>query len=146
MAKLAMISALLLGACVATDTTEDVAKVTDDAVTPINVVDEVELPTATPDYGDFGTVVITGVQIPGRESTAVHIDLGTALEIQAFPYEMEFCAIADTLDSSDVCSSLCDPDGFSARVNPTGGAGCSQQSCQLGDTLVNLEVCSPSNP
>lgn len=151
MAKLAMISALLLGACVATDTedvAEDVARVTNE-VTPINVVDEVELPTETPAFGDFGTVVITGIEIPGRESTAVHIDLSTALEIDAFPHDIEFCAIADTLDGSDICSSLCDVEGFVARVNSTGGAnpsGCNQQSCLLGDTLINLDVCSPTNP
>lgn len=148
MAKLAILSALLLSACVTTDTTENTAKVTND-VTPINVVDEVEIPQATPDFVDYGTVTITGIQIPGRESTATHFDLQTVLEVDAFPFDIEFCAVAETLDSSDVCSSLCDVQGFIARVNDDGNegqGGCTQQSCKVGDTIVNLDVCSPSNP
>lgn len=149
MAKLAIISALLLGACMTTTDTEDVARLNEDHVAPINVVDEVELPQTTPDYIDVGTVIITGVLIPGRESTATHIDLGTALEVDPWGWEQQFCALTDTLDGSDVCSSLCDVDGFIERVNDTGGTNpgsCQQHSCQLGTTIVNLDVCSPSNP
>jgi hypothetical protein len=145
LAKLAIISALLLGACVTTDS-EDLAKVQDDNVAPINVVDEIELPQTTPAHLEFGEVIITGVQIPGRESTATHIDLSTYLEVDPWAYEQQFCALVDTLPGSDVCSTLCD--GVSARVNTTDGAntGCTQHSCLMGTTIINIDVCSPSNP
>lgn len=147
MTKLAILSALLLGACVATDTSEDVARLTDD-MGPTNVVDEIEIPQPTPDYADYGSVVITGIQIPGRESTGAHFDLQTILEVDAFPYDIEFCALAAGLDSADVCSSLCDVQGFIARVHDDGaedGGQCRQESCVLGGTIVNLDVCTSSN-
>jgi hypothetical protein len=148
LAKLAIISALLLGACVTTMDSEEVARLKDDPVAAINVIDEVELPQQTPDYLDVGTVIITGVEIPGRESTATHIDLRTALEVDPWHWEQQFCALTDALDGTDVCSSLCDVDGFIARVNDTGGTNpgsCQQHSCLVGTTVVNLDVCSPPN-
>jgi hypothetical protein len=140
-----MFSALLLGACVAQPDSETSARI-EDNVTPINVVDEVEMPTPTPDYVDFGTVIITGVQIPGRESTATHIDVRTALEVDAWPYDIEFCAVQEGLDSADICSSLCDPDGFIARVHDQGGknpGGCQNHTCTTGTTIVDVQVCLP---
>lgn len=145
--KLAIVSALLLGACVAADT-DDVAKVGSDNVAPINVIDEVEIPTATPDHVDYGSVIITGVEIPGRQSTKTHLDWQTVLEVDPYGWSMEFCAASDSLPASDVCSAICDPDSFIARVNDTNQQNpetCTQHSCQLGDKIVNIEVCSPAN-
>ncbi len=145
--KLAIVSALLLGACVAADT-DDVAKVGSDNVAPINVIDEVEIPTATPDHVDYGSVIITGVEIPGRQSTKTHLDWQTVLEVDPYGWSMEFCAASDSLPASDVCSAICDPDSFIARANDTNQQNpetCTQHSCQLGDKIVNIEVCSPAN-
>lgn len=145
--KLALVALLVgAGACVADDPTSARVDPGRD-VTPLNVADEVELPTMGPDNIDFAIVTITGVEEPGRVPTQPNIDLTNVDIADLTPEAQRFCALADELPGSDVCSSLCDSYGFTARLfeNGTPG-GCQQVPCQLpGGVIVNTEVCLPPN-
>ena len=130
------------GACVADDPTS--ARVTTDGVIgPMNVIDELEIPGAAPENIDPRVVVVTGIDWPGRASTQPNIDVRNAEELSLDPDARMMCALVDQLPSSDVCSSLCDPDAFIARVLTGGDNGCTTQSCALpGGTTVNVDVCN----
>ncbi len=56
------------------------------------------------------------------------------------------CALASDLPSTDVCSLVCDPDGFKARLLDDGmtGGNCYQFRCNLSpEVTVTVGVCLP---
>lgn len=60
--------------------------------------------------------------------------------------ERDHCALATELAIDDVCSLLCEPDAFAARLveggTPTGR--CYQWRCELVDGVaVNVGICLP---
>ncbi|MGE0404353.1 MAG: hypothetical protein AB7T06_47025, partial [Kofleriaceae bacterium] len=58
------------------------------------------------------------------------------------PNARSLCAHDNGLPASDVCSSLCDPDAFAARVFG-GSTGCTTQTCELPDgTNATVDVCN----
>lgn len=146
MAKLASLGvtvALLIGAgaCVAEDPSTS-AKVFSNDVTAMNVVNEVEIPTAGDDNIDPQVVVVTGLDYPGRVPLQPNIDLKNADTLTLDPNARNLCAQVQGLPNSDVCSSLCDPDAFAARVFG-GSTGCTTQTCELPDGAVaTVDVCN----
>jgi hypothetical protein len=58
----------------------------------------------------------------------------------------EICAAAAALPDSDVCSLVCDPDAFRARLTDEGmrGGVCYQFRCELAPEMaVTVGVCLP---
>ena len=58
--------------------------------------------------------------------------------------EEQVCAAAAELPASDVCSLVCDPDAFRARLQDSGmkPGACYQFRCELTATMsVNVGVC-----
>lgn len=55
----------------------------------------------------------------------------------------DLCGLATALPRSDVCSLLCDPDAFSARLAADGmpAGNCYQMRCDLGSLVVSVGVC-----
>jgi hypothetical protein len=145
LAKLAILGvsvALTLGACVADDPSTSPKLLTDD-ITSMNVVNEIEIPTMTPDNVDPHVVVITGLDYPGHTPLQPNIDLRNADTLTLDPNAKTVCAQVQGLPTSDVCSSLCDPDAFVARVFDSGSTGCTTQTCQLPDgTRADVDVCN----
>lgn len=148
--KLALFALLVgvgVGGCVAEDPSTSTRVDPSADVTALNVADEAELPTIGADHIDFAVVTITGVLEPGRIPTQPNIDITNVDIADLTPEAQRFCALADGLPNIDVCSALCDPAGFAARLfdNGTPG-GCQQVQCQLpGDVIVNTDVCMPVN-
>jgi hypothetical protein len=143
LASLGFTVALLIGAgaCVADDPSTS-ARVFADDVTAMNVVNEIEIPTAGDDNIDPQVVVVTGLDYPGRVPLQPNIDLRNADTLTLDPNARNLCALVEGLPNSDVCSSLCDPDGFAARVFG-GSTGCTTQSCQLpGGGIATVDVCN----
>lgn len=145
MAKLAILGvsvALALGACVADDSTTSPRVLSDD-ITAMNVVNEIEIPTTTPDNIDPQVVVITGLDYPGHTPLQPNIDMRNADTLTLDPNARAICAQVQSLPDTDVCSSLCDPDAFVARVFDSGSTGCTTQSCNLPDgTRAEVDVCN----
>ncbi|MFN0248108.1 MAG: hypothetical protein ACKV2T_14555 [Kofleriaceae bacterium] len=105
-------------------------------------MNEVELPTLGEDNIDPRLVVVTGLDYPGRTPLQPNIDIRNADTLELDPTARALCAQIDTLPGSDVCSSLCEPDAFLARVFG-GSTGCTTQTCVLpnGSTAV-VEACN----
>lgn len=104
--KLVAMVMVLLGGCVADDTTAPPEILRDEAVS----VDEI-----------------------GQEPTS---DDNTGA----------LCELASTLPSTDVCSLVCDPDGFKARLADNGmkSGNCYQVRCNLSpEVSVTVGVCLP---
>jgi hypothetical protein len=146
LAKLALLGfsvalAVGAGACVADDPSTS-SRVFADDVTAMNVVNEVELPTMGDDNIDPQVVVVTGLDYPGRISLQTHIDLKNADTLLLDPSARALCAQVDSLPDTDVCSLLCDPNAFAARVFG-GSTGCTTQTCELpnGGT-ADVDVCN----
>jgi hypothetical protein len=60
--------------------------------------------------------------------------------------EADLCGLAAGLSRDNVCSLLCDPEGFQARLLDDGMSGgrCYQFRCDLGaDTVVSVGMCLP---
>jgi len=60
--------------------------------------------------------------------------------------EADLCDLAAGLARDNVCSLLCDPDGFQARLVGDGMSGgrCYQYRCDLGEgTVVSVGMCLP---
>jgi len=60
--------------------------------------------------------------------------------------EADVCGLASDLSRDNVCSLLCDPEGFQARLLHDGMSGgrCYQFRCDLGaDTVVSIGMCLP---
>lgn len=145
MSKLALI-ALLLGACVAEDSSTTSARTFGDEITATNVVDEIEIPTWGDDNVDVDLVLVTGLEIPGRVPSTDHIDLTNVDLLDLDPTTREICALADSLPSTDVCSFLCQPSGFAARLLGSGTGDCTEQRCDLpGGVSVQTQVCVSGN-
>lgn len=146
MAKLALLGfsvvlAVGAGACVADDPSSS-ARVFSDDVTSMNVVNEVEIPTVGETNIDPVIVMITGLDYPGHTPLQPNIDMKNADTLTLDPNAKAVCAQVQQLPNSDVCSSLCDPDAFAARVFG-GSTGCTTQSCQLPDgTQATVDVCN----
>ena len=147
--KLAIVAALLVsGACVANEPDSTARVETTAAVGPLNVIDQVELPSMTPNNVDFAVVTITGVEIPGRVPTQPHIDITNVDTADMDPELRRLCAIAATLPTTDVCSALCDPQAFAARMLGDSGEGgsCQNTRCTLpGDIGGDADVCATGN-
>lgn len=146
MAKLALLGfsvalALGAGACVADDPSTSARVFTDDN-TGMDTVREVELPTSGNDNIDPRIVVVTGIDYPGRAPLQPNIDIRNGETLTLDPNARVLCAQVETLPTSDVCSSLCDPDAFTARVFG-GSTGCTTQTCRLpnGGT-ADVDVCN----
>lgn len=146
--KLALVTALLLGtgACVADEAGTASRVDPDREVAPFNVADQVELPQITPDNIDFAIVTITGVEIPGMVPTQPNIDIDNVAIAEVDPQLRVICAAAESLPADNVCSSLCDPSAFTARLYDGGSpGGCQQTECQLSDgSLVQVDACTPN--
>ena len=146
MAKLALLGfsvalAIGAGACVADDPSTS-ARVFSDDVTAMNVVNEIEIPTAGDDNIDPRVVVVTGLDYPGHTPLQPNIDLRNADTLTLDPNARSLCSLVEGLPNSDVCSSLCDPDAFTARVFG-GSTGCTTQTCQLPNGgHANVDVCN----
>lgn len=140
LAYLALALALGTGACVAEDPTS--GRVGDE-VTDFSVAGEVEIPKDEGVTPDFAVVTITGIEIPGRTPTTEHIDITNVDTATLDPETRELCAQADQLPGSDVCSQICNPVGFAAKLFDQGAAGgCSQHTCAMpGDVTISLDVC-----
>jgi hypothetical protein len=129
------------GACVADDPSTS-ARVLGDEVTAMNVVNEILIPTVGEDNIDPRVVVIAGLDYPGRAPLQPNIDLKNVDSLTLDPNVQAVCAQVNSLPTSDVCSSLCDPDAFAARVLG-GGNGCTSQTCELPDgTRADVDVCN----
>ena len=85
--------------------------------------------------------LFTGIEIPGRAPTTEHIDFTNVDTATLRPEVRDVCAQADSLPSSDVCSTICT--GFSAKLLDQGApGGCSQHTCVMPNgTTVNLDAC-----
>ncbi len=146
MAKLALLGfsvaiAIGAGACVADDPSTSSRGFRDD-ITSMNVVNEVEIPTVGDDNIDPRVVVVTGIDYPGRVSLQPNIDLRNADTLTLDPNARALCAVVEQLPNTNVCSFLCDPDAFTARVFG-GSTGCTTQTCQLPDGgSANVDVCN----
>jgi hypothetical protein len=141
--KLALI-ALVLGACVADDPT-NVARVLNDDVTPRNVVDQVEILRWGDDNVDLELVEVTGLEVPGGTGQD-HIDMANVGIAELNPIGRAVCALAETLPGSDVCSVLCDAQGFAARAMGDIGSDCTEHRCELpGGVSVLANVCVTTN-
>jgi hypothetical protein len=60
--------------------------------------------------------------------------------------EADICGLAAALSRDNVCSLVCDPEGFQARLLHDGMSGgrCYQIRCELGaDTVVSVGMCLP---
>jgi hypothetical protein len=138
LAYLALALGLVSGACVAEDSA---AGRTDNQVTDFNVADEAEIPKDEGVTPDFAIVVLTGIEIPGRVPMTEHIDITNVDTATLRPEVRDVCAQADSLPSSDVCSTICT--GFSAKLFDQGApGGCTQHTCVMpGGTTVNLDAC-----
>lgn len=85
--------------------------------------------TSTGYLGDVATLDFTTVELPADEHEAADV-----------------CSLANELASDNVCSLLCAPDEFVARLIDGGTAGgrCYQWRCELAhDIVVNVGVCIP---
>jgi hypothetical protein len=146
LAKLALLGfsvalAIGAGACV-TDDPSTTGRVLTDDVTAMNVVNEVEIPTAGDDNIDPRIVVVTGLDYPGRAPLQPNIDMRNADTLTLDPDARALCAQVETLPASNVCASLCDPDAFVARVFG-GGTGCTTQTCNLPDgSTATVDACN----
>lgn len=145
MAKLALLGvsmalAIGAGACVTDDGTS--ARVFSDDITATNVVNEVEIPTEGDPNIDPKVVVVTGLDYPGRVPLQPNIDMRNAETLELDPNARLLCAEINSLPATDVCSSLCDPDAFAARVFG-GSTGCTTQTCELpGGSTATVDVCN----
>ena len=78
----------------------------------------------------------------GDEQAQLEVDTlerGTAVEA-------DICGLAEGLSRDNVCSLVCDPEGFQARLVDDGMSGgrCYQFRCDLGaDTVVSVGMCLP---
>jgi hypothetical protein len=142
LAKLALLALVLgVGACVADD--PDSKRTLDTELGEINVVDEVETPGWGDDTVNPAIVIITGLEIPGRTPTTPNLDITNVDTRELDPQARRLCALAEGLPDSDVCSLLCEPGGFAARVFDNGSTGnCTEQRCNLpGGVSVQVDVC-----
>ncbi len=60
--------------------------------------------------------------------------------------EADICGLAESLSRDNVCSLVCDPEGFQARLVDDGMSGgrCYQFRCDLGaDTVISVGMCLP---
>lgn len=60
--------------------------------------------------------------------------------------EADICGLAAGLSRDNVCSLVCDPEGFQARLLDDGMSGgrCYQFRCELGEgTVVSVGMCLP---
>ncbi|MBA3391819.1 MAG: hypothetical protein H0T89_04195 [Deltaproteobacteria bacterium] len=74
------------------------------------------------------------------ESAALEID-GVEQDANA-----QLCAMAAELPADDMCSLICDPDAFAARLTEDGmkGGNCYQFRCAVSiDVSVSVGVCLP---
>lgn len=145
MNKLALIATvLLMGACVAEDTTESRVYGSDVAD---NDKGEVAIPVYGDDAIDEAVVIITGVEVPDHEGPAAEWNQVLITGADLDPQVQNLCAIAEGLDGTTACSYLCDPPEFAARLYDRGTpGGCTQTRCPLpGGTIVNVDVCMPGN-
>lgn len=58
----------------------------------------------------------------------------------------DICGLAAGLSRDNVCSLVCDPEGFQARLIDDGMSGgrCYQFRCDLGaDTVISVGMCLP---
>jgi len=146
LAKLALLGfsvalAIGAGACVADDPTTSPRTFSDD-VTAMNVADTILLPTKGDDNIDPKVVVVTGLDYPGHTPLQPNIDLTNVETLTLDPNARNICAQVRGLPDSDVCSSLCDPNAFAARVFG-GSTGCATQTCELPDgTRADVDVCN----
>jgi len=78
-----------------------------------------------------------------RDEANVSIEpIGQAADAQY----SEFCELAANLPTTDVCSLVCDPDGFKARLTDSGmkSGNCYQLRCNLSpEVSVTVGVCLP---
>ncbi len=145
MKKLILI-ALTLGACVSDNLPVEEPNGTDTVTDPTN-----------------GGVVTSGTA--GRPVTEATILLATEVDMAPHhgPKEVanfeistmeatldnglsEICALASQLPIGNVCSQLCNPDGFIAHVvgDGTNGGRCYDYQCELpGHSSVQVGVCLP---
>ncbi len=129
------------GACV-TDDSSTSERVFADDVTGMEGVKEIGLPEMGDDNIDPRVVVVTGLDYPGHTPLQPNIDLRNADTLTLDPNARNICAQVNSLPTSDVCSSLCDPDAFVARVFG-GSTGCTTQTCELPDgTNATVDACT----
>jgi hypothetical protein len=146
LAKLALLGfsvalAIGAGACVADDPSTS-AKVFSDDITATNIVNELELPTMGDDNIDPQVVVVTGLDWPGHTPLQPNIDMTNVDILELDPNARSLCAVVSSLPNTDVCSSLCDPNEFTARVFG-GSTGCTTQTCELpGGATATVDVCN----
>lgn len=60
--------------------------------------------------------------------------------------EADICGLASDLSRDNLCSLVCDPEGFQARLLHDGMSGgrCYQFRCDLGaDTVISVGMCLP---
>jgi hypothetical protein len=88
--------------------------------------------TSTVYMGDVATLDLESVEL--------------ASDLDAHDAERDVCDLATELASDDVCSLICDPDQFVARLLDSGtiGGRCYQWRCELAyGVTVNVGVCIP---
>ena len=91
-------------------------------------------------------VVLLGACVEADDATTklpVSADLATADEGMT---EDAICAAAAALPASDMCSLVCDPEAFRARLVDDGmkGGACYQIRCNLAPEMsVTVGVCLP---
>jgi hypothetical protein len=88
--------------------------------------------TSTVYLGDVSTLDLKSVEL------APHADNGDA--------ERDVCELANELGSDELCSLICEPDEFVARLidGGTPGGRCYQWRCELAlGVTVNVGVCIP---
>jgi len=138
--KLAVL-ALVLAGCVAEDaTTSTSSQIEGGAVGSTGA--EVEFPSVGPDHVNPDLVVITGLEIPGRQPTQVHIDVSNVDVADARLQVRELCAAAAELPQTNVCSSLCTGSGAAARLIGDTSPTCNTTRCELaGGVVVTRDAC-----
>ncbi len=79
---------------------------------------------------------------PLEEQGVLEVDI-----VERGPHlEADICGLAADLARDNVCSLVCDPEGFKARLIDGGMSGgrCYQIRCDLGaDTVVSVGMCLP---
>jgi len=167
--KLAVL-ALVLAGCVAEDaTTSTSSQIEGGAVGSTGA--EVEFPSVGPDHVNPDLVVITGLEIPGRQPTQVHIDVSNGDVADAEPQVRELgaaaaappqphvcpalvpatgarlqvrgrCAAAAELPQTNVGASLCTGSGAAARLIGDTSPTCNTTRCELaGGVVVTVDAC-----